>query len=242
VTGSANGLTRSTNITLVVTDGIAPVAAAPASKQYAVSTLGSSSSPIKTAWSATDSKGVTGYTVQRLVSGGTWTTVDLSTATTSSIAQSLTLGANYQYRIRASDANGNLSGWAYGPTFAGGRTQQSSTSVKFSSGWTTSTVSSASGGSVKYTKTKGASVSYTFSGSSIAWVSPKGPARGSADVYVDGVLRATVSLNASSYQAQRIVFAYNWASNGTHTVRVVNRATSGHPRIDVDAFIRLAQG
>ncbi|HJP88977.1 MAG TPA: glycoside hydrolase family 25 protein [Candidatus Limnocylindrales bacterium] len=242
VTGTANGITKSTNVTFAVTDGIAPVAAAPSSKQYSISTLGSSSSPIKTAWSATDSKGVTGYTVQRLVNGVTWTTVDLSTATTASISQSLTLGTSYQYRMRASDANGNLSAWAYGSTFTGSRTQQSSTSVKFSSGWTTSSVSSASGGSVKYTKTKGASVSYTFTGSSIAWVSPKGPARGSADVYVDGVLKATVSLYSSTYQAQRIVFAYNWAANGTHTIKIVNKATSGHPRIDVDAFIKLALG
>jgi len=59
-------------------------------------------------------------------------------------------------------------------------------------------------------------------------------------VYVDGVLKATVNLYASTYQAQRIVFAANWTSNGTHTIRIVNKATAGHARIDVDAFIRLA--
>lgn len=240
VTGTANGLTRSTTMSLVVTDGVAPVAAAPASRQYFISTLGSSSSPIKTSWSATDAKGVKGYTLQRQVGTGSWTTVSLSSITTVSLSQSLTLGTSYQYRMRAYDANGNTSAWAYGPTFSGARTQQTSTSVKFSSGWSTSYPSSASGGSVKYTKKKGASVSYTFTGASIAWVSPKGPARGSADVYIDGVFKATVSLYSSSYQAQRIVYAYNWSSNGTHTIKIVNRATSGHPRIDVDAFVRLA--
>ena len=126
VTATANGITRSTNVTLVVTDGIAPVAAAPASKQYAISTLGATSHPIKTAWSATDYKGVAGYTVQRRVGSGSWTTVDLSSSMSASMAQSLTLGSSYQYRVRAADANGNVSAWAYGPTFTGSRTQQSS--------------------------------------------------------------------------------------------------------------------
>jgi len=39
-----------------------------------------------------------------------------------------------------------------------------------------------------------------------------------------------------------VVFAYSWATNGTHSIKLVNRATSGHPRIDLDAFIRLVQG
>lgn len=242
VTGTANGLTRSTTMSLVVTDGIAPRAATPASRQYFVTTLGSSSSPVKTSWSATDEKGVTGYTLQRQVDGGTWSTVSLSSGTAASIAQSLTLGASYRYRMRASDANGNTSAWAYGPTFTGRRTQQSSTAVKYSGTWTTGSGTTYSGGSVKYTKSRGASVSYTFTGSSIAWVSSKSSSRGSAYVYIDGVYKATVSLYASSYQAQRIVYAYNWSTNGTHTIRIVNKATSGHPRIDVDAFIRLAQG
>lgn len=242
VTGTANGLTRTTTMSLVVTDGIAPKAASPVSKLYSVSILGSSSSPVKTSWSATDEKGVKGYTLQRQVNGGTWSTVDLSSASSVSVAQSLTLGSNYRYRMRASDANGNTSAWAYGPTFSGSRIQQSSTAVKYSGTWSTGSSSSYSGGSAKYTKSKGASVSYTFTGSSIAWVASKSSSRGSAYVYIDGVYKATVSLYWSSYLPQRIVYAYNWSTNGTHTIRIVNKATSGHPRIDVDAFIQLAQG
>jgi hypothetical protein len=51
-----------------------------------------------------------------------------------------------------------------------------------------------------------------------------------------------VSLYASAYHPRQIVFAYSWATNGTHSIKLVNRATSGHPRIDLDAFIRLVQG
>ena len=47
--------------------------------------------------------------------------------------------------------------------------------------------------------------------------------------------RATVNLYSASYLARQIVYAANWTWNGTHTLKVVNLATSGHPRIDVDA-------
>jgi GH25 family lysozyme M1 (1,4-beta-N-acetylmuramidase) len=241
VTGTANGLTRSTTVSLVVTDGIAPVASAPGSRLFALSTNGSSSEPVKSSWSATDAKGVTGYSLQRQAGGGSWTTVDLAAATDVTITQSLTLGTSYRYRMRANDANGNYSAWTYGPTFTASRTEQSSSAVKYSGTWTSvsTTASAASGSSLRYTNAKGAYATFTFTGSSIAWVSPRSTNRGSADVYIDGVLKATISLYASSYQAQRIVYAFNWTSNGTHTIKIVNRATSGHPRIDIDAFVIL---
>lgn len=241
VTGTALGMTRTTSMSLTVTDGIAPKASAPSSKLYHVSILGSSTSPVKSAWSATDNKGVKGYTVQRQVDGGSWTTVNLS-STTVSTNQSLTLGSSYRYRMQASDANGNLSAWAYGPTFSGARIQQTSSVVGYTGTWSSASSTTYSGGTVKYTKSKGAKVTYLFTGNSIAWVAPKSNSRGKADVYIDGVWKATVNLYWSTYLPNRIVFSYSWATNGTHRITVVNKATSGHPRIDVDAFIRLAAG
>jgi GH25 family lysozyme M1 (1,4-beta-N-acetylmuramidase) len=242
VSGTANGLTRTMTVSLVVSDVTPPVAVAPASRLYAISTLGTSTTRVRTSWSATDDTGVAGYTLQRQVNGGSWSNVSLSSLTSLSIAQSLTNGTSYRYRLRASDVAGNLSTWAYGPTFRALRTQQSSSSVKFSGTWYTAKSSSYSGGSTKYTKSKGASASFTFTGSSIAWASSKSSARGSADVYLDGVYRATVSLYSTSYKARQVVFAFDWGTSGTHTIKIVNRATSGHPRIDVDAFVRIALG
>jgi hypothetical protein len=241
VTGTANGLTRSTTASLVVTDGIAPLATAPVSRLYALSTNGSTIEPVRSTWSATDDKGVQGYSLQRQVSGGSWATVDLAAITDVTITQSLTLGTAYRYRMRANDGNGNYSAWMYGPTVNATRTEQSSTAVKYSGTWTTvsTTASSASGSSLRYTTSKGAYAYFTFTGSSIAWVAPRSTNRGYADVYIDGVLKGSVNLYATSYQAQRIVYAFNWASNGTHTIKVVNRATSGRPRIDIDAFVVL---
>jgi hypothetical protein len=105
--------------------------------------------------------------------------------------------------------------------------------------WHTSSTSYASGGSLRYTTASGASVTYQFTGSSVAWLAYRGPTRGSAQVYIDGMLSATVSLYASSSHSKQIVFAGSWPTIGTHTIKIVNLATSGHARIDVDGFIRV---
>jgi GH25 family lysozyme M1 (1,4-beta-N-acetylmuramidase) len=239
ITGTANGLTRTTTATLTVTDGLPPTVAAPASRLFAATTLGSTTAPVRTSWSASDPSGVGGYGLQRQTDGGAWTTVSLATATTTSRVDSLAFGHAYRFRVLATDRLDNTSGWAYGPTFKPLLTQQSSSALSWSGGWKTIWKSSASGGSYRTTATKGAWASFRFSGSSIAWVAPRGPTRGAAAVYVDGKYVAKVSLYSSTYKARQVVFAYNWASNGTHTIKVVCLGTSGHPRIDLDAFVRL---
>jgi len=241
VTGTANGLIRSDNLTLTVTDGIAPTTAKPASKLYYRTTMGSSASRVKTSWSATDPSGIAKYILQRQVNGGSWSAVTLSSATTTSMKQSLSLNDTYRYRVKATDSAGNTSSYAYGPTFEPRRTQQSSSAVTYGGSWTTAYATSYSGGTVRYTKSAGAWASYSFTGSGIAWVAERGPSRGSADVYIDGIKKATISLYASSYAATQIVYAYNWSSNGTHTIKIVCLGTSGHPRVDVDAIVRLVQ-
>jgi GH25 family lysozyme M1 (1,4-beta-N-acetylmuramidase) len=241
VTGTANGLTRTTTATLVVTDAAPPKVSAPTSRLYARSTLWTTGAPVRTSWSAADPSGVTLDELQRRVGAGAWSAVGLSPATTTWVTQTLAIGTKYGYQARASDGAGNTSAWAVGPRITPLLTQQSSSSVTYGGTWHSSSAPSASGGSEKYTYAKGAWAKLSFTGSSIAWVAPTGPARGSADVYVDGVFRATISLHATTYHARQIVFAYNWAANGAHSIRIVCRATSGHPRIDVDAFLRLVQ-
>jgi Lyzozyme M1 (1,4-beta-N-acetylmuramidase) len=241
VTGTANGMTRSANATLVVTDAAPPTVSAPMPRLYARSTLWSAWSPVRTSWSGTDPSGITGYALEQQVNGGAWSAVSLPNATTTSIDQTPAIGSTYAYRVAASDGAGNTSDWATGPTVKPLLTQQGSTSVTYGGTWHTASVSSYSGGSDKYATASGAWAKFTFTGASVAWVSPTGPTRGDAYVYVDGVYKGTVHLYASAYQARQIVFAYNWAGNGSHTIKIVCRATSGNPRVDIDAFVRLSQ-
>ena len=231
--------------TMVVIQGSAaadttpPTVAAPKSRLYQVSVLGGSTVPVRTTWSASDASGIASYLVQRQVNGGSWATVSLSSATAKSIAQSLTLGYTYRYRVRASDTRGNVSAFAYGPTFKPLKTEQSSSSVTYGGSWSTVSASYVSGGSLKYASAAGRSASFTFTGSSVGWVGYRGPNRGSAKVYVDGVLFKTVSLYSSSYLAKPVVYSVKWGGNGTHTIKIVVVGTAGHPRVDLDAFVRL---
>jgi hypothetical protein len=73
----------------------------------------------------------------------------------------------------------------------------------------------------------------------VAWVAAKGPTRGTASVYVDGTWVRSVNLHAATGQSRAIVFSQNWTAIGTHRITVVVQGTAGHPRVDVDAFVRL---
>jgi len=221
-----------------VADGAAPAVGTPVSRLYAPATLGSTTSPVRTSWSATDPCGVSAYTTERRVNGGSWVLQPLSRPTTTSIAQSLSTGSTYRYVVKAIDGAGNQGSWAYGPSFEP-LLRESSSVVQFSGAWSTVSSANYSGGSTRYASASGASASYTFTGSGIGWVTAVGPTRGSARVYVDGVLKSTVSLYAPTAALRRIAYVLNWNTQGTHTIRIVVVGTAGHPRVDVDAFVRL---
>jgi hypothetical protein len=240
VTGSANGLARNTQVTVKVTDGVGPTTNPPASGVFALSTLGSSSTLVRTTWSASDPSGISAYGVQRQVDGGGWSTVDL-TATSTSVRQLSAFGHTYRYRVRATDGNGNTGSFAYGRSFRPYLLQESGSAIAWSGSWTTTSNSSASGGALRFSMASGAAATYSFTGSSVAWVSSRGPDKGSAKVYVDGVYMTTVSLYASTFQAKQVVYAASWGSNGSHRIGVLSLGTAGHPRIDVDAFVRILQ-
>lgn len=240
VIGLAAGLTRTTNLSLTVTNA-PPRMTAPASTLYRNTRLGISTVRVKTAWSACDADGVTSFRLQRQVNDGSWVTVTLASATSRSINQSLTRGTEYQFRVRATDGTGSTATYAYGPSFEPKVSDNASSLISYSGAWSTGTPSSCFGGTVRYARAAGASATYRFTGSSVAWIAYKGPSRGSAQVFVDGVLKATVSLYATTASARPQVYAFNWAASGAHTIRVVVVGTAGHPRVDVDAFVRLVR-
>jgi beta-N-acetylhexosaminidase len=220
-------------------DTTAPTVQAPVSRLYALATLGSTTSPVRTSWSATDPCGISAYALERKLNGGSWYVQGLPTSTATSTNQSLTFGSTYRYVVKATDGAGNTSGWAYGPTFEPLLTQQTSGAVSYGGTWHAVANTYASGGSLDYSTASGASATFTFTGYGVSWVAYRGPDRGSAAIYLDGVYHATVSLYSASYSAKQIVYAASWTWNGTHTLRIVNLATALHPRIDVDAFVRL---
>jgi hypothetical protein len=221
-------------------DEAPPAVVAPQPRLFFPTRMSSGSTiPVRTKWSATDLSGVASYQLQRQTNGGAWSSVSLSSSTATAVAQSLTFGTTYRYRLMATDGLGNASAWVYGPSFAPTISQESSGAVTYTGSWTTAPTGSASGGSLSYATAAGASATFAFSGSSVAWVAFRGPNRGSARVYIDGVLKATIDLNVATNSSRRVAYAFTWGANGPHTIKVVVVGTAGHPRIDVDGFAQL---
>ncbi|MEA2674612.1 MAG: hypothetical protein QOI92_1804, partial [Chloroflexota bacterium] len=242
ISGTADSMTRSTTATLVITDAAPPTVSAPFPRLYYRTTMPTTGARVMTTWSARDLSGVSLDELQLSAAGAAWAGVALPTATTTAVTQTLTFGTRYGYQVRATDGAANTSNWVAGPLVTPLLTQQSGGGVTYGGTWHNAAVTAASGGSEKYTDVKGAWAKVTFTGSSIAWLAQTGPTRGSAAIYVDGVYKGSINLQTSTYHQRQIVFVYNWATNGAHSLTIVSKGTSGHPRISVDAFLRLVQG
>ena len=67
----------------------------------------------------------------------------------------------------------------------------------------------------------------------IAWVTDEDTNHGSAKVYIDGTLKTTVNTHNPASKDRVVVYKYGWASDGTHTIKIVNVATKNHPRITI---------
>jgi hypothetical protein len=88
----------------------------------------------------------------------------------------------------------------------------------------------------RWTNTAGHTATFTFTGRSAAWYGPKGPTRGKAKVFVDGVYRRTFDLYASSFDPTNVIFSISWAAAGKHTIRIEVVGTPGRPTVAIDAF------
>ena len=217
-----------------------PTASAPNS--YAFVTGGALGSSIKTRvrWPAgtDDLSGVSSYALRQSVNGAAWTTVTASTTKLYN-DRSLSFSKGYRFRVRAHDKAGNTGEYVDGPQVTAKLTQQNGTGVTYSGTWTTRSSSSASGGSTRSSTQANAWVKFTFTGRAVAVIAPKGSSRGTVRVYVDGTSVGTVSAYRSSSQSKIVLFARNWGSSGSHTIRLLVLGTSGHPRFDIDAFAYL---
>jgi len=194
--------------------------------------------PWTIAWSGKDTggAGVARYELARSLNGGAWTMVDVNVKSTASSVV-LRPASTYRFRVRAIDRVGNIGAWAYGVTFKVSAVSQASTSVRYGGSWSPSTSSTWWGGTAKSSSAKGSTAAFTFSGRSVSWVSLKAPSRGKAYVYVNGVLKATVDLYASTTLKQRVVWSASYSTSATRTVTIKVLGTSGRPRVDVDGFV-----
>jgi len=74
---------------------------------------------------------------------------------------------------------------------------------------------------VHYTKTNADYAQYTFTGTSVEYVTETYSDEGNVDVYIDGVYQATVDCVSSTRQAQVVMYLNTSLAYGSHTIEVV---------------------
>ena len=220
-------------------DTTAPTATAPAQRMAYGDTMNSSGVPVTVSWSGADDTAVTGYDFYASTNGGSWTQQTLPNATATSITYTLAPGSSYRFAVRSRDAAGNVSPWMYGSTFTVADHSEVDNAVSYSGNWGVYPWSSADGGQLAVSATAGDTVSFTFTGSNIAWVGTGATNRGEAYVYLDGQYQFTVDEYAASTAARSLVVVGNWSTVSQHTLTLQVVGTSGRPSVDIDSFIVL---
>jgi hypothetical protein len=197
--------------------------------------------PVMTTWSASDSlAGIADTSLERAYGTGAY--VDQPLAAPTSTSASLTLNSSstpWRLRDRAIDGSGNVSADATGPSTYVLLRQETGTGIVYGGSWTTTSTSTALGGKVRVASAKGAYVTYTFTGRGVSFISRKGTTSGKASVYLDGHLVATVDMYGSATTVRWVAWAKTNMTSAKHVLKIVNLATSGRPRLYIDAFATI---
>lgn len=105
-------------------------------------------------------------------------------------------------------------------------------------GWQVFSDPTANGGTWRTSATSGNTAAFGFTGSSVTWVSHKGPHQGKATVTIDGVAKGTVDLYSATTAAYSVT--YSGLSTAAHTITVkvtgTKNAASTGAGVVVDAF------
>ena len=191
--------------------------------------------PLLIGWSASDAQsGIASALLDMSTDGGGWTAITAPPSTGATTAYSAPAG-EHRWRVVAADEVGNAITSAE-VTRTASTFQESAATYKGS--W--STLAGQPWSSTRYAKTAGASATFAFNGTDVAWISTLGPKRGKARVYIDGALIRTVDLFAASSGERRVVFTATDLAAGQHTLKIVVRGTSGRPRVDINGFAVLS--
>ncbi|GAA3915710.1 N-acetylmuramoyl-L-alanine amidase [Actinoplanes auranticolor] len=144
-------------------------------------------------------------------------------------------GAATTWRLQATDLAGNV---ATAPVT---RTPVlvAETKAKRTGKWAKASGSAHLGKAALASSTKNASLSWSFTGRSVALLAMKGKTAGKAYVYVDGKKVATVDLRASKNTYRQAVWAKSWTSAKKHTVKIVVVGTAGRPKVTTDGIVYL---
>jgi hypothetical protein len=118
------------------------------------------------------------------------------------------------------------------------RVEQNNAAVQYAGDWFSNSNPSHSGGSAALTIL--GSATFRFSGTGARWVGYSDPWSGIANVYVDGVLKATVDTYSTTSKYQALQYTITGLASGNHTLKVQgtgqHNAAAAASWVWVDAF------
>lgn len=155
--------------------------------------------------------------------------------TTTSASHTAASGVATSWKMTAYDLAGNSAA----ASVAGTPVILQESSAKRSGTWTTKSSSSYLGGRSYSSGTRNASLTWTFTGRSVAWVVSRASTSGQAYVCVDGVKAATVDLRSSTTAYRQAVRTKSWPASAKHTVKIVVAGTKGRPTLTTDGLVHL---
>ena len=208
---------------------------------FTTGTIGTNA-PIKLTWAASDAESgleFFQYFEERAMPSPHVQFFDDLPLSATSYTRSLRLSSSYRYDLRmlVGDRAGNSNGGA-DPLSVSLASVPSSANIAFVKTWSTGSNTKYLGGTTRYATASGATVTYTFSGRAIAFLSTKSPSRGKAEVWVDGVKKATIDLYSSTTKYRQVAYQTSWDTVGNHVIMVKVLGTSGRPRVDFDSFLK----
>ncbi|MEU0947412.1 peptidoglycan recognition protein [Streptomyces canus] len=212
----------------VATDTTAPTFSSTPKITLRTGTVNTTAVPVTLGWKAADSQAL------KSVSLLSPTTATFGPTTTSS-SRTAKSGTASTWSMKAYDVAGNTrtSSPSYTPMIL------QETSATKSGSWTSRSSTSYLGGKSYSSGSKGASLTWTFTGRSASWVVSRASTSGQAYVYVDGTKVATVDLKSSTTKYRDAIWTKSWSSSAKHTVKIVVVGTSGRPTVTTDGLVYI---
>lgn len=155
--------------------------------------------------------------------------------TTTSASHTAKPGVATTWKMSAYDRAGNTAA----ASVAGTPVILQESAAKKSGTWTTRSSTSYLGGKSYASGTKNASLTWTFTGRSVAWVASRASTSGQVHIYVDGKKTATVDVKSSTTAYRQALWTTSWSSSAKHTVKVVVVGTKGRPTVTTDGLVYL---
>jgi subtilisin family serine protease len=187
---------------------------------------------------ATDaSSRIASYELESSMDGGPWAGTRTIAATATTALAWVDWNHRYQFRLRARDAAGNWSDWQVAAPLTVGKVEDTSSAIRYSSGWSRFSNAAASGGIYHWTTRSGATASYTSTGRQVAIVARVSSFGGYAGVYVNGVYQGRISMYSASGGYKRVIWAKDFGTAATRTITIKAIPTASRPRVYLDAIL-----